>query len=168
MAQKLREANFVHDKGIQVIAHSPLKRARETCRGLFGRVAPTESTTEERDGVLRVVQLDSLLEKTPTEWIPGNLGPLTNRITKFEQWIADQPEDVIAVVGHSQFFKAMLEMNFKFGNVDVWQVHYHTSGKSTKEQQTNGEEEEEEEEEYKVPRGWSSLKRLYACKGEGE
>ena len=58
------------------------------------------------------------------KWLPVNHDAFTRRIAEFEQWLGEQPEDVIAIVGHSQYFKSMLGLPAKFGNCDVWEVKF--------------------------------------------
>ena len=72
----------------------------------------------------RVVELPVLSERTPLEWLPVNHDAFTKRISEFETWLGEQPEDVIAVVGHSQYFKSMLGLPKKFKNVDVWSLQF--------------------------------------------
>merc|ERR1712224_797043 len=64
------------------------------------------------------------LEKTPAEWTPMYYSGLLTRISDFESWLRRQPEQKIDIVGHSQFFKAMLGLDFKFGNCEVWKVDF--------------------------------------------
>jgi phosphohistidine phosphatase SixA len=119
MANVIQEANFMKKHQIQLVAHSPLVRARETCRGMFGVAAsdPSPATT--------VCELAELTEMTPAEWIPGNSGSLYQRFRALEEWITRRPEDSMVLVGHSQFFKALLQLDYKFGNCDVIQVQFH-------------------------------------------
>ena len=142
MAQILEQSDFVRANKIQLVAHSPLIRARETCRGLLQCMAPDLKP----DHVERVLELDLLLEKTPAEWIPGNLGSLIKRLRAFEEWVAEQPETVIALVGHSQFFKALFELDYKFGNCDVMAVEFNANGGSSP-----------------GDRKWSDLKEFHLC-----
>ena len=157
LAAKLKTDDFLNTKNVRLVAHSPLKRARETCLGVLGCQAPTSddspATTPPTSPDVRVVELDTLAEKFPSEWLPGNFGSFQKRMDDFEEWIAQQPEDTMAIVGHSQYFKAMLTLDFKFGNCDVWELQYDASGGKDMKKKDN--------EEYKVPRGWSGLKRLY-------
>jgi len=125
----LREHNFLQVKGIELIAHSPLERVRQTSLGLLGCVAPrydesNESFPSPPAGVRRIVELDFLKERTPMEWLPVNHDAFTRRIAHFEQWLGEQPENVIVVVGHSQYFKSMLGLDYKFGNCDVWELQF--------------------------------------------
>jgi len=126
----------VEEKGIQLVAHSPLKRARQTSEGMLRCVTSRPDATTDDDStaagaktnsVSRVVELEILKERTPIEWLPTNYDAFTKRIASFEQWLGEQPEDVIAIVGHSQYFKSMLGLDFKFGNCDVWQLQFHCS-----------------------------------------
>merc|ERR1739845_41405 len=38
--------------------------------------------------------------------------------------LGEQPENIIVVVGHSQYFKSMLGLDFKFGNCDIWELKF--------------------------------------------
>jgi len=136
VGSKLRKDNFVAEKGIQLVAHSPLKRARQTAEGMLGCVTSRPSVTLEEDissagkraaTVNRIVELPALAERTPIEILPINHDAYTSRIAGFEKWLREQPEDVIAIVGHSQYFKNMLGLSFKFGNCDVWEVRFDPS-----------------------------------------
>ena len=144
----------------------------------------------------RVVQLDTVMEKTLYEWIPGNIVYLLERIQEFERWLGEQDEDVVAVVGHSQFFKYMLGLDFKFGNCSVWKVQLDTS--KEEEEQTDGANDhddtggagkgsdedmdqkknakdgnisnntgDERDGDYQLPRGWFGLEKLYEYKQSG-
>jgi len=126
MAQQLAEINFM--KHIQLVLHSPLVRAQQTAQGLLGC----------RPDTVRVEETSLLAEKTPTEWIPGQYYSFANRIQEFEQYLCQQEETHLVIVGHSQFFKAMLNLDYKFGNCDVYQVEF------------NGLQ-------------WSNLQKLYTC-----
>ena len=76
--------------------------------------------------VHRIEELSCLLENKPSEWIPGNYGTFASRIVAFEDYLSNLPpqERVVAVVGHSQFFKAMRGRDCLFGNCDVWEVEW--------------------------------------------
>lgn len=131
MADILHESNFVTSNNIELVAHSPLIRARETSKGMLGCMAPSMVSKT----VKRVVETDLLIEKTPKEWILGQSDTFTKRLSNLEKWLNDVPEQNIALVGHSQFFKALLKLDYKFGNCDVWQVKF--DGKSETEKWTN-------------------------------
>jgi broad specificity phosphatase PhoE len=143
MAETLKKANFL--QGIELVVHSPLKRARDTCKGLLGCIAPDIVV----DPVQRVVSLDLLQEKTPAEWI--NYSSLEKRTKEFENWLGEQPEESICLVGHSQHFKALLNLDFKFGNCDVWKGNFDS-------QRTSKDSEDK----------WSNLKQLHACQTTDE
>jgi broad specificity phosphatase PhoE len=136
MALQLKQHDFLRTAGIALVAHSPLLRARQTCEGVLDCVASssTDGTGEVTplkivEPVQRVVEVDLLAEKTPQEWTPLYFSTFLKRIDNFESWLAEQPEDTIAIVGHSQYFKAMLGLDFKFGNCDVWKVTFDDSQK---------------------------------------
>lgn len=134
--------DFVEKMGIQLVVHSPLKRARQTSEGMLGCVTETLSkgiTIDEdssasgckAESVGRVEELDLLKERTPMEWLPINHDAFTRRIAEFEKWLGEQPEDVIAIVGHSQYFKSMLGLPKKFKNCDVWSAQFDYTVKMT-------------------------------------
>lgn len=142
LGKQIEKDNFVQKMGIQLVAHSPLKRARQTSHGMLKCVTPSSKpgVTLEEDysahgekaaSVGRVVELPVLSERTPLEWLPVNHDAFTKRISEFETWLGDQPEDVIAIVGHSQYFKSMLGLPKKFKNVDVWSLQFDSSVKKT-------------------------------------
>ena len=102
-------------------------------------------------------------------------------MSEFKGWVCDQPENSIAVVGHSQFFKAMLELDYKFANCDVWEVTLDCAVVSGRNERSSaGEDNVDEGEEKKddsgvkdcsagaedpadvpLPRGWRGLKKMY-------
>eukprot|EP00535_Pseudo-nitzschia_heimii_P004519 CAMPEP_0197175638 /NCGR_PEP_ID=MMETSP1423-20130617/1800_1 /TAXON_ID=476441 /ORGANISM="Pseudo-nitzschia heimii, Strain UNC1101" /LENGTH=267 /DNA_ID=CAMNT_0042624843 /DNA_START=39 /DNA_END=842 /DNA_ORIENTATION=- len=125
MGEKIRSDKFVESSGIELVVHSPLLRARQTSEGMLGCVATSSSCKEKRaDSVSRVTETSLLLEKKPAEWTPIYHDTFMKRISDFETWLGEQPEKVVAIVGHSQFFKAMLGLDHKFGNCDVWKVDF--------------------------------------------
>lgn len=123
MGELLQENKFLEEKKVQLVVHSPLVRARQTCEGLLGCKA---HPLQKPSCVARVEELDFLVERQPQEIPPDVIlkdvaptsGPFTRRIMQFEQWLAKQPEDIIAVVGHSLHFKTMLNVPFKFKNCE--------------------------------------------------
>mmetsp|Transcript_1661 Transcript_1661/g.2686 ORF Transcript_1661/g.2686 Transcript_1661/m.2686 type:complete len:413 (-) Transcript_1661:753-1991(-) len=154
LQRRLQDDHFLEKHNVSLIVHSPLLRARETCKGMLGYVyeggeetlegvemalapsdvaAAAEEIYPSKDDNTpdlknnehpRVVQLECLKERTPSEWLPyGNL-KLVERIDEFEDWLNRQPEEVVCVVGHSQYFKSMLGLSYKFGNCDVWRFEY--------------------------------------------
>jgi broad specificity phosphatase PhoE len=140
LGRQIAKDGFVEKMGIQLVAHSPLKRARQTSEGMLGCVTATcdDSVTIEDDysaegkkalTVGRIVELPILKERTPMEWMPINHDAFTKRIAEFEKWLGEQPEDIIAIVGHSQYFKSMLGLPKKFKNCDVWSLQFDASVK---------------------------------------
>lgn len=164
MGAKLKEADFLLAAAVKLVAHSPLLRAQETSEGMLG----CRANGTKADSVDRVLELDLLIEKTPQEWTPMYFSSFKKRIASFEDWLGEQPEDSIAIVGHSQYFKAMLGLDFKFGNCDVWEVKFDLSKRAAselvdEEKKTEDATQTEDSSEYKVPPQWSDLKQLYAC-----
>lgn len=139
--------------------------------------------------VTRVDELPCLLEKAMAEWIPGNSGKFTDRIAAFEAWLSGQPEPVVAIVGHSQFFRAMLGLENLFDNCDVWEVTWngswqeeHSSSRSnaaaSDDDKDNVSKEAEEKNDIPadsgvksirngLPRGWSNLRKRYGVERNG-
>lgn len=131
--------NFIDD--VDVIAHSPLQRARETCYGIFGldvaenqgfvdhgTKATTSTSTNLRTDIPPVVQLNCLQEVTPFETVTGGKKAVRTRIKELERWI-DQQDDAqrICLVGHSEYFQILLKhigMDHKPKNCDVWRASY--------------------------------------------
>jgi phosphohistidine phosphatase SixA len=136
MSNVLEETEFLKHHSIDLIAHSPLIRAKQTAMGMLSIV---EENQNERP---RVEQLDLLIEKTPTEWLPGNSAALQKRLVGLEDWVSAQPESVIVLVGHSQFFKNLLDLEYKFNNCDVMQIQFSAEAPEKK---------------------WSSLKTIHSC-----
>lgn len=178
MRRKLVEANFLETSSVKLVVHSPLIRARETSEGLLGCIAPETKAKY----VNRVVEMVELSEMTPKEWIPMYRGGFKERVAHFEKWLSQQPEEAIAVVGHSEYYKDMLGLDFKFGNCDVWKLTFDYS----KLGQANAEEEDtsstsricssnakphhsdfkegEQLTGYILPAQWSNLTKIYAGK----
>jgi len=161
MGEKLRAADFVKLAGIQLVAHSPLLRAQETSQGVLG----CRADVIKAETVGRVVELNLLSEKTPQEWTPMYFSSFKQRIASFEEWLGQQEEEKIAIVGHSQYFKAMLGLNFKFGNCDVWEIKFNLSKRGIVEPVTEEKKVEEAGDavSWKLPPQWQDLKQLYAC-----
>jgi broad specificity phosphatase PhoE len=165
IAAKLQQDNFVESAGVQLIAHSPLQRAKQTCKGMLG--CDSDDSECDYSSVNRVVELPLLIEKTPAEWIPGNSKSLATRIQKLEEWLIEQPESTILLVGHSQLFKAMLGLSFKLGNCDVWKATLEAKGGDATMmpvvvlETTDTTPKAVDNAQYKLPRGWSDLRRLY-------
>jgi broad specificity phosphatase PhoE len=178
MAKKLEEADFLKSTGVKLVAHSPLLRARQTSDGMLGCMAPDKKT----ELVDRVLEIDMLAEKTPQEWVPGYFDQFKKRIANFENWLTDQPEEKVAIVGHSQYFKAMLGLDFKFGNCDVWQVTFTgskivsdplvpsatvVSVEASVPAEKSGEKQSLDKCDWIMPPQWTDLKQLYKCEVAG-
>ena len=110
---------------VDMIGHSPLIRARETCYGAFG--------LEKDDGPENVVELACLEEATPWETVvQGRKNTVYKRIDELKDWIEKQTEaSTICLVGHSEYFMIMLGISRaeKFWNCDVWCVQYQSGGR---------------------------------------
>jgi broad specificity phosphatase PhoE len=100
MGETLTKKKFLEQHDIQLIIHSPLQRARDTCQAMLGKSSQTSHSSNDSDGdtPLEVYQLDSLQESTPMEQVMGKEKALRPRITEFEAWIAKREETTITVV----------------------------------------------------------------------
>lgn len=185
MRDKLLESKFLETSTIQLVAHSPLIRARTTSEGMLGclALATSSSSSSVSSGVMsdggvevkaesvsRVVETNLLLEKSPAEWTPLYYSSFKKRIGEFEEWLGKQEEEKVALVGHSQFFKAMLGLDFKFGNCEVWKVDFDPS-KTTSNGPSNGPSTNESNSEsissatcqWTLPPQWSNLEQIFEC-----
>jgi len=110
---------------VELIGHSPLIRAKETCYGAFG--------IDINDQNENVVELNCLQEATAWETVvQGRSNTVHKRIEELKAWIESQTEaTTIALVGHSEYFMIMLGISRaeKFWNCDVWQVQYQAGGR---------------------------------------
>uniref|UniRef100_A0A7S3UWU4 Phosphoglycerate mutase n=1 Tax=Heterosigma akashiwo TaxID=2829 RepID=A0A7S3UWU4_HETAK len=143
MREILKENSFLETNKISVIVHSPLQRARETCKGLFGAAADGSVGAEEGDRdsslgehigkpdgsslpnhVRHVAELDCLREITAWENSIEGKSKFRQRVQALENWLSCCSENNIAVVGHSEYFMYMLGLpkSEKFKNCDVWKV----------------------------------------------
>ena len=112
---------------VDIIGHSPLIRARETCYGGFGLDKDDENEC--------VLELACLEEATPWETVvQGRKNTVHRRIDELKVWIEQQTDaTAIALVGHSEYFMIMLGISRaeKFWNCDVWEVQYQSGGRWT-------------------------------------
>ena len=166
--------------GRVLLAHSPLVRAKQTAYGaLLGpqRMAPDEKADDVTD--IDIEEIPSLREVNPKEIIGDAIMPwkkektVDKRIAEFEEWLNTRPEDTLVVVGHSVYFKRMLNLPETFNNVDVWEARYgggnvdsvndvmgaaYQESKAMVEDMISGQDSEMS---THLPRQWKSLKRLY-------
>ncbi|KAL3944401.1 MAG: hypothetical protein SGBAC_001525 [Bacillariaceae sp.] len=175
MKAKLDASNFLEAANVKLVVHSPLIRARETSEGMLGCAAPETKV----DTVKRVAELEELKEMTPKEWTPMYRGQFKARVEYFENWLSEQAEDTIAVVGHSEYFKDMLDLDFKFGNCDVWKLTFDQSKYGQKKEDATSEQmcapakkkpsstdfkEGEQLTSYVLPPQWSNLTKIFTGK----
>ena len=149
LARQVKETNFLQQHNIELVVHSPLIRATQTC---FQGLLLDHSTNESNSKGFRILEVDLLMEKTPREWVDS--GNFRQRMINFQQWLTEQPESTICIVGHSQYFKAMLQLDFKFDNCDIWKATFHSDKFVT----DNGNSKTKE---TKV---WSDLERVLECR----
>lgn len=168
VAQQLQAADFLQTAGVTLVAHSPLVRAQETSQGLLQcRVSSSSSPDCSNDASImncnplpdkiRVVSLDVLREKTPAEWLPGNSASLRKRLNDLETWLSQQDETVICLVGHSQYFKNLLNLSYKFRNCDVYKLQFDPAVARQVPSEKNV-----------FPPQWSGLERVFECTVTGD
>ena len=140
-----------------LVVHSPLMRAKQTAYGsLWGPEHMDDDAPPEREMIL---ELPFLKEVNPAEIIKDVFTPwakqktIDYRIQELEEWLASRPENTIVLVGHSVYFKRMLNLPETFDNCDVWKATFDT--------RQNGETGDEKQ---NLPRAWVSLQRLYGFK----
>ena len=169
VAAQLHAADFWNSHRVSTVVHSPLQRAVDTCQGLLEgpprgedattstaatTTATTTTTTIQPPHDMRIESLDILREKTPAEWLPGNAASLRQRLDALQDYLAALPatECVVCVVGHSQYFQALLNLSYKFGNCDVYRVEFDGAtprGRSAAKDV--------------LPPQWSGLERVFEC-----
>ena len=142
-----------------LLVHSPLLRAKQTAYG--ARWGPDLMDNAEPPMEGDILQLPCLKEVNPVEMIKDALtAPWTKhksidyRIQELEQWIQSRPEDTIVVVGHSVYFKRMLNLPKAFDNCDVWEAKFASERQKLAEEKGGVNK-------HGLPRSWISLQRLY-------
>ncbi len=111
--RRLDEADFAAASGIQLVVHSPLIRAKNTCVGLFG------------DTKAPIVEHSELYERSKWEHLrPSAIVP---RVARFVGWLQARDERRVAVVGHSSFFREMTG-GVMLDNCSVWRFTLTTDG----------------------------------------
>jgi broad specificity phosphatase PhoE len=111
----LDESDFVRSKGIQLILHSELDRARDTCCGLFGRF---------KDEV-PIKPHPLLYEKSFTEYVVADLSV---RVASFKRELFALEEEHIVLVGHSGFFRKLLGTDKHLKNCEVFHCILYEDG----------------------------------------
>jgi len=86
VADKLHQDSFFQTREIDLVVHSPLSRAKDTCLGLV------------REESIEIQEWDCLREKFVSEWIPGNGVGLDIRIQEFENRLLQLPHKNIVSV----------------------------------------------------------------------
>jgi phosphohistidine phosphatase SixA len=153
----LAKDRFVESNGIQMVVHSPLTRACQTYEGMFGWWTGSKKNRKS-PSISRVIKTALLQEKSQWEWTPMCYNGFIERIAGFEEWLWDQEEGVVVLVGHSQFFKAMLGLDFLFGNCDVWKVNFDLSARGRL-----ANDSKPSNCKWVLPPQWSNLELTYDC-----
>eukprot|EP01041_Mallomonas_annulata_P007985 gene7985-16340_t len=100
----IKGCQFLTRFRVQIIAYSPLIRAKDTCLTIF----PNS----------KAIELECLREATPFEQFHS--ASVMERVRRFEEWLYECEYERILVVGHSQFFKKLLKMTNLMRNCDIW------------------------------------------------
>ena len=111
---QLVASSFVEARGVQLVAHSPLVRAEQTARQLFGDCGPSLTPP--------FLEVPFIYERTPSEW--ASITGLDARIEQLRDWLAERDESVIVLVGHGQFFKRCLQRSFVQANVSFLECSF--------------------------------------------
>ena len=166
------------DQGRVIVAHSPLMRAKQTCRGLFNCSADNaefinsnNNNQANGESSISYVEIECLQELSPLEVISFRYSAaLDHRARQFEDWIEAQDGDcTLIVVGHFIFFRHMLRKNKSyFENCDVYEMDYECP-------RLNGEAEcdslsdlsggsivEDGDGDCVLPRSWKSMRLVYS------
>lgn len=109
----LDAADFVARERPELVLHSPLVRARDTCLTLFGG-----------GGGPAVEQFDELYERSISEHLWRSW--LQPRVARFTAHLLSRPERRIVAVGHSSFFEEMC--GAIMGNTSVWRATLSAAG----------------------------------------
>jgi broad specificity phosphatase PhoE len=110
--RNLDAVGFLESNEVQLVVHSPLRRAKATCQGLF---APHET----------VVEHPELYERGAWEHV--RRAAIVPRIHGFVSWLLGREEQSIVVVGHSSFFTEMSGVTLD--NCSVWRFSLTGDGK---------------------------------------
>lgn len=107
LRHQMNQTDFISNHGVELIVHSPLIRAQRTCSILF-----------EHTGV-PIVENEFIFEKNISEHF--RFADMNRRVTQFIEWLRARPECVIVVVGHSAFFRSLLQLkkDMKMKNCEV-------------------------------------------------
>ncbi len=97
--------SLVSEKSIELVAHSPLQRARDTAMAVFRSRGPP------------IIELPQMYERTVSEYLWTSL--LDARIENVCQWLSSREETVVALVGHGQFFKRCLGASRVQRNIEI-------------------------------------------------
>lgn len=112
LRDSLHRDDFLQQQGIELIVHSHLIRAKRTCWGIF---SSTSNPT--------IIEHNAIFEKNISEHFHAITGVhVSQRTNAFRQWLLDRKEKHIIVVGHSAFFRDMIQTECKMDNCEVRRV----------------------------------------------
>jgi len=90
----------------ELIVHSPHLRTRQTAAGLF-----------KGCDSIPMIELNCLYERTAFEYL--YISPLDSRIAQANAWLRERSEETIVMVGHGQYFRRWLGLEYTQPNVRV-------------------------------------------------
>lgn len=105
----LERTNFMSRQEVELIIHSSLTRAKQTCYGLFSS-----------DLGISILENENIYEKDIAETL--GISDITHRIEAFKQFILERKEKCIVVVGHSAFFRKLVGSSIRMKNCEVQEV----------------------------------------------
>jgi broad specificity phosphatase PhoE len=114
-----RANQVLSENGVQIILHSPLRRAVATATGLFGKAD------------IPIKECAEIYEKSLSEY--AGLKSLKTRVDNFRlRTLKKYKENRILLVGHSKFFRSLIpdfvEKKQLVGNVSIWRAQLTVEG----------------------------------------
>lgn len=111
--QRMAFQDIMRSSGTTRVIHSHLQRAKQTAEGLCAG-----------DAGLELEQCPILFEKSLAEY--SRMRSFPTRVSQFKRMLASRPEERVALVGHSAFFRKLVpQMQARkedVGNVSVWKM----------------------------------------------
>lgn len=120
-----------------------------------------EGREESHHDKVHFEELELLREVNPRELLTQGNRALDKRIHLFEEWIENRQEDPIVVVGHSVYFKRMLQLPNVFANCDVWELKYSVDNDVEKVKAVSKDSSVGLMENHVPPRSWLTMKQVY-------
>ena len=110
----LKSLDFLETEGVELILHSPLKRAKDTCYFMFEEWTNVPFKEEPL-----------LMEKNFSEYFYSDI---KKRGKQLKDHIMSMKENSIVLVAHSRIFQAMIGQKVKIPNCSVWKINLSRDG----------------------------------------